>query len=262
MARTNKRGIDYFPFDVDFFHDDKIQLVEAEFGVKGSAIAIRLLCKIYDNGYYYQWGGDECLLFTKNMGAEFVPSAVDEVVKGLVRRCFFDKGCFDRFCILTSKGIQERYFEAIKRYKSVDVFEEYLLSDVAKNINVNIIPINVSINWINADINSQKKRKESKVEEKEKKERKIASRFSPPSLDELKKFIVGKGYSVDAEAFIAFYQSKNWFVGKNKMIDWRAAVVTWEKRELNKPRIFGREGQYLPPANNEEKQRLLAKIGG
>jgi hypothetical protein len=39
-----------------------------------------------------------------------------------------------------------------------------------------------------------------------------------------------KNYSVDPEAFVSFYQSKNWFIGKNKMKDWRAAVVTWEKR--------------------------------
>jgi hypothetical protein len=160
MARTNKTGIDYFPFDIDFFQDDKIQLIEAEFGIKSSMIAIRLLCKIYKEGYFYQWGGDECLLFAKNAGAEFVPGAVDEVVKGLVRRCFFDKGCFDRFGILTSKGIQKRYFEATQRYKSVDVFEEYLLMDVSKFNNVNINKINADINSINDDTDQQKKGKE------------------------------------------------------------------------------------------------------
>ena len=48
-----------------------------------------------------------------------------------------------------------------------------------------------------------------------------------------------KKYSVDAEAFVAFYTSKNWFVGKNKMRDWKAATITWEKRQrenqANKP---------------------------
>jgi len=163
MARTNKIGIDYFPLDVDFFIDDKIQLIEAEFGSKGGYIIVRLLCKIYREGYYYQWGGDECLLFTKNMGAEFVPNMVNEVVNGLVRRCFFDKGCFDRFGILTSKGIQERYFEITKRYNEVSVFKEYLLVDVSKFNNVNIIPINANIIPINDNTNQQKKIKEIKL---------------------------------------------------------------------------------------------------
>lgn len=62
-----------------------------------------------------------------------------------------------------------------------------------------------------------------------------AKRFAPPSIDEVQSYISEKGYSVDAESFIAFYQSKNWFVGKNKMKDWHAAVVTWEKRNKNFP---------------------------
>lgn len=158
MARTNKVGIDYFPFDVDFFNDDKIQLIESEFGMKGGYIAIRLLCKIYKVGYYYKWGADECLLFTKSLGIEGVSkSLVDEIVSGLIRRCFFDKKCFDKFGILTSKGIQDRYFEATKRYKKYDVFKEYLLTDNINNNNVNIISIN-------DNINQQKKRKEKEKE--------------------------------------------------------------------------------------------------
>lgn len=62
-----------------------------------------------------------------------------------------------------------------------------------------------------------------------------AKRFAPPSIDEVQSYVSEKNYSVDAESFVAFYQSKNWFVGKNKMKDWHAAVVTWEKRNKNFP---------------------------
>jgi hypothetical protein len=43
-------------------------------------------------------------------------------------------------------------------------------------------------------------------------------------------YISEKGYQIDPETFVAFYTSKNWFVGKNKMKDWRAALLTWHKR--------------------------------
>jgi len=115
------QGIDYFPLNVDFFNDDKIELIEGEFGLKGSTIAIRLLCKIYHEGYYYQWGDDECLLFAKKMGDGIVPGLVKEVVQRLVKRSFFDERLFNSFQILTSKGIQKRYFEASKRRKDVYV---------------------------------------------------------------------------------------------------------------------------------------------
>ena len=40
--------------------------------------------------------------------------------------------------------------------------------------------------------------------------------------------------NIDAEQFVAFYDSKDWFIGKNKMKDWRKAVITWEKRDTKK----------------------------
>src|SRR5688572_32635359 len=111
MARTIKAGLNYFPFDVDFFNDDKIELVSSEFGTKGEVIAIRLLCLIYRNGYYYSWGKDESLLFAKRVGNGLTGALVDEVVTGLVKRSFFNERVFNKFKILTSKGIQKRYVE-------------------------------------------------------------------------------------------------------------------------------------------------------
>lgn len=178
MARTNKIGIYYFPFDVDFFDDDKIKLIESEFGMKGGYVAVRLLCKIYKEGYYYKWGTDECLLFSKSLGVEGVSKGLlDEIISGLIRRCFLDKECFDKFGILTSKGIQERYFEATKRYKQVNVIREYILVDNIKANNVNIYSIN-------DNINPQKKGKENKKEKlsKESKKKNPPSPFEPENF--------------------------------------------------------------------------------
>ena len=181
MARTNKTGIDYFPFDIDFFQDDKIQFVSARFGIKGEVIAIRLLCKIYRNGYYAEWNDDTALLFAKGVGDGCQDSCVKDVVYELLKRGFFDRSIFERFGILTSKGIQSRYFEAVKRYKSVEVVEEFLLVNVEKMNNVSINKINVNINSENADINTQKKEKRKEKE----KERKYNSEFSFDEVWEL-----------------------------------------------------------------------------
>ena len=51
-----------------------------------------------------------------------------------------------------------------------------------------------------------------------------------PSLQEVKNYISEKGYTVDAQRFIDFYEAKGWMIGKNKMKDWRAAVRTWMRR--------------------------------
>jgi hypothetical protein len=80
-----------------------------------------------------------------------------------------------------------------------------------------------------------KERKENTSLNKEDKKAETVKRFVAPSIYEVQSYISEKGYSIDAESFVAFYQSKNWFVGKNKMKDWRAAVVTWEKRNKEFP---------------------------
>ena len=55
-------------------------------------------------------------------------------------------------------------------------------------------------------------------------------RFLPPSVDDVRNYCIEKSYHVDPEAFVAFYESKGWMIGKNKMTDWKRAVVTWETR--------------------------------
>ena len=60
-------------------------------------------------------------------------------------------------------------------------------------------------------------------------------RFAPPSLDEVKSYCAERKNNVDPEAFVNFYESKGWMVGKNPMKDWKAAIRTWEKREGKAP---------------------------
>ena len=54
-------------------------------------------------------------------------------------------------------------------------------------------------------------------------------RFSPPSVEDVRKYCMDRGNSVDAEKFVDYYTSNGWMVGKNQMKDWEAAVRTWEK---------------------------------
>ena len=74
--------------------------------------------------------------------------------------------------------------------------------------------------------------KEYQVKEYQDKEKSIKEkRFVPPTVEEVKAYCETRGNSVDPEAFVAFYQSKGWKVGKNPMKDWKASVITWEKHD-------------------------------
>ncbi len=48
----------------------------------------------------------------------------------------------------------------------------------------------------------------------------------------------GINNQVDPEAFVDFYESKGWKVGKDPMVSWQAAVRTWEKRQTTKPKML------------------------
>lgn len=57
---------------------------------------------------------------------------------------------------------------------------------------------------------------------------KRAARFTPPTIDDVAAYVREKGYHVNADRFVSFYQQKGWMVGKNHMKDWKAAVRNWE----------------------------------
>ena len=87
-------------------------------------------------------------------------------------------------------------------------------------------------------VNSQEKNEEgerSKGEEERKETPYNAcareGKFVPPTEDEVAAYCKAKGYAVDPVMFVSFYASKGWMIGKNKMKDWRRAVVTWTKRD-------------------------------
>lgn len=56
-------------------------------------------------------------------------------------------------------------------------------------------------------------------------------RFIPPTVEEVREYCKERGNRVDPVAFVSFYESNGWKVGRNAMKDWRAAVRTWEQRE-------------------------------
>ena len=164
-------GINYFPLNVHL--DDKFELIEAEFGLKGFAIVVKLFQKIYgQQGYYCEWTEDVALLFGKNVGLG--GDAVSGIVRAAIKRGIFDSELYDKYQILTSRGIQERYFEAVSRRKEVEVRKEYLLIKVDQIYkNVRILNENVNISSKNVNISEQKKVEESKVKEKRVEEREL-----------------------------------------------------------------------------------------
>ena len=73
--------------------------------------------------------------------------------------------------------------------------------------------------------------------------------FKKPTLDEVKNYCILRKNNIEAEAFIDFYESKGWQIGKETMKSWKACVRTWEMREKKKPmktsKIDSQINEYL-----------------
>lgn len=139
MARPTKKGLDYFPLDCHM--DEKIELIEVEFGLKGFALVVKLLQRIYGgNGYYCEWNDDIALLFARGCGLSSGDvNLVKEVVSAAMKRGIFSKEMYENYGILTSSGIQKRYRAACGRRAEVEMNEEFL---VGENVEKKVIAYN------------------------------------------------------------------------------------------------------------------------
>lgn len=137
MARPKKQGLDYFPFDCDFFSDERMVAIAGKYGIEGEIVTVKLLCAIYRRGYYLEWNEMvkyKLLSQLPGVGA----SRLDEIVTRLVLWGFFDKALYDTENILTSKGIQEVYFEASK-FRKLDGELPYLLEKPRVNYATKVV---------------------------------------------------------------------------------------------------------------------------
>ena len=213
-GRPIKQGIDYFPLDTGFFSDVKIRKIARACGPNAASVIICLLCNIYrNNGYYILWDEDLPFFIADEVGVS--EGCVKEVLLKAVQVGFFDVDKHSAYGILTSSGIQKRFFEITKRRTETELIPEYL-------INVDINSINARKNSINVHSNGQ-----SKVKVKRKKNKENST-------------IVEKKKSKDKDAAKAatlsrkdsFYQSLVPFVGKYPKEMIRAFFDYWS--ELNK----------------------------
>lgn len=164
MARPRKVGLDYFPFECQ--NDERIRLIQAEYGLKGFAIVVKLLQKIYGEfGYYCEWDEERSLLFASENGSSSDDrNLIEQVLMACIRRFIFSKDMFDKYSILTSSEIQENYLLGASRREYVELKKEYLLiKGTQKYKNVYINSVNVNRNLINVNDNTQSKVKKSKV---------------------------------------------------------------------------------------------------
>ena len=163
MARPQKNGLDYFALDVVM--NDEVEIIEAEHGLEGFAILIKLFQKIYSEGYYYEWGDKEQILFSNRVSVD--RNKVTSIVSDCIKWNIFNEALYKRYGILTSRRIQNQYITSTYKRTNVEIIEEYLLIDISDRTNLVVTRVSDIGNEdtsIDTDIQStQSKVKKSKV---------------------------------------------------------------------------------------------------
>lgn len=124
MSGKPKAGISYAGWNTDIFENDtKIdELIDAQ-GWIGFSIYFYLCQRAYaSDGYFYRWSYANAATTARRMGGGIRAETIKAVVATCLQIGLFDRSLFDRVGVLTSKGIQRRYMEAIQKrsYKRVD----------------------------------------------------------------------------------------------------------------------------------------------
>lgn len=210
MARPKKIGLDYFPVDVDF--DDKIQSIEMLHGNDG----LVWILKFWQTAYKSD-DGEVCLselfgeLFTNK--CRITTEQHEKILKTAIAVQFCYESSQGNY---TSNGIQKRINAVSKDRVSAIVRKE------AKELNTNTKNIKQK-ETPHCSANNTRTIPDNKN-----------ASFRKPTLEEVKQHILEKNYSIDAEVFIAHYESNGWKVGKNPMRSWKATLVTWSKNDFRK----------------------------
>lgn len=170
-------GIPYFPLTSNFFEEDVPELLEAKYGIRASYLLIRLLSKIYKEGYYTTWGKEQCIIFLRKAGGEVNEEGMNQIMDLLLEKGFFDKESYEKYSILTSESIQKVWMEATFRRKRDLSKMPYLLKSVTESKpkkskqkeevnpeNADNLPVQGELNLENDSNSGQSKGKQTKQE--------------------------------------------------------------------------------------------------
>lgn len=197
----------YFQHDYNARNDPKLQEVLLEYGVAGVGIFWCVIEQLYEQGGKLPHKACKSIAFALHVDSKLVESIVKD---------------FDLFKHDASHFWSNSVIARLDRRKEI--------SDRRKTAAASRWKQRQQEEQVQSREDANALQELSKGKEVEEEEgAKTAKRFCPPTLEDVKAYCAEKEYTIDAERFIDFYTSKGWFVGKNKMKDWQAAVRNWSK---------------------------------
>ena len=242
MGRDVKVGLDYFPIYHDFFQNKKMKALRRAHGQNGLLTYLNILCRVYDNGYYYRFDSLEELSqdIAEDIAKEQlrkVAACVTETIHYLVEHQILDEELFKQN-VISGVAMQEQYIKSAYRAKRKIKMDTFLLVDVLVVLdqikkNAEEIGFSSEEKTISTEKSTQSKSKNKKEINNTLSKGAYAytcEGFTPPTLAEVSAYISEQKLTVDAQLWYSFYSSNGWTVGGSPMYDWRASLRSWHLR--------------------------------
>lgn len=279
MARQNKNDAEFFPHDADMRNDIKVTAIRRKFSHTGYAVWCFLLETLTDSEDFempYSEVDQELLAADYDVPVEELREIIDYATRiGLLQQedgKVYSEALKRRFIPLLEARERRRQRAEINRqngrrggnpnFRKGQPNPYYQRGED----NQNITETAQNITEDNPKVKESKAKESKPIKKTPVGEKKNASRFSAPTVDEVRAYAQEKGFSIDPEHFVDYYTSNGWRVGRNPMKDWRATVRTWASRDraqtpvqsaqslgvgefINSKgiRTYGTSGQPVPP---------------
>lgn len=233
---------EYFSHDYNARNDPKLQEVLLEHGIAGLGVFWCLIENLYEQG------GELPLTAFKSIA--FALHTESNIVESVVRDFNLFQNDGEKFW---SNSVNARIN---KRNDITEKRKQAALSSwLSRREKQMQSKPDANVMDCNAIKENKRKEKNKSISNDIDNGAKPHSRFIPPTLEEVKAYVLEKGFTMDCERFIDFYESKGWMVGKNKMKDWKAAVRNWAKGESSRPASSPRKTKSSESRNvNDEWQ--------
>lgn len=284
MARPYKKGVDYFPLDVDIMRDPKLIEPKLKHGYLAFCVYIALLTMIYKNeGYYVDYSKKIEVLWGVSdlLQGKYQPEVgkIEEVIEDLVACGLFSRDHFDSK-ILTSKRLQATYYSATADRTSIDInwdiwcLSEEEMSEISKRSPIldkfifrSKNSVNQSKNSVNRSENTQSKVNKSKVKLTEvslsrgraSNEQtnddnselpngdKDSAEIVKPTKEEVASYCKEKGYDINIDDFFGYNDARGWLVNGEPMASWKIAVYRWYRKEKQNVKANANEQKLKEP---------------
>ena len=274
MARPQKKGLLYFPFDTDFFADLKIRALSARYGSDGLIFYIWLLAEIYrENGYYIVWNEDSEDAAIASLGLS--EGSMKQIMTFLASRSLIvEITLASSDTIITSPNIQKRYQEAAKslRREIIVDCEIWLLNEeeTASFIKVTQNSDKYSKNH-NKSVKNESKTRKNPTNKIKVNEMKVNEREGAPAKhsygpfgnvrlldDEFTKLADKYGADIrnDAIEFLDMYIEEKGYKTKSHYL----AIIRWVVNAVNERRQKQRRGYQsnMPKSVQPTQERVSA----